>query len=34
MVPPGLNRPALASVHFAALPAAPGKPRQGEDFLL
>jgi hypothetical protein len=34
MVPARLNRPSLAAVHFAALPAAPGKSREGEDFLL
>jgi hypothetical protein len=34
MVKTRLNGPSLTSVHAAALPTAPGKSRQGEDFLL
>lgn len=34
MVPTRLNRASLASVHVAALSAAPGESSQGEDFLL
>jgi len=34
MVPPGLNRPSLAAIHSSALPATPGKSREGENFLL
>ena len=34
MVPPWLNRPPLSLVQSAALPAAPGEPRQREHFLL
>jgi len=34
VVPARFDRPTLASVHTAALPAAPGKLGQREDFLL
>ena len=33
MMPPRLNCPPLASVHSAALPTTPGKPREAQDFL-
>src|SRR3954463_7275963 len=34
MVPPGLDRPSLASGPSTALPTTPGAPREGGDFLL